>query len=159
MHFLNTFTILILLYNIEFYLQHVLQFNYNAHVYTLGILPTFKISAWQIPIAKKILSTPSFGGEVNPSVPCRRFTACKRSQNGVEVVISAKLPGKHSRPQFHLPTLGSLASWRTWESLNAEESNGKLPLRTCPGCSVPEPYQSHERALVSAQTGPRAQYL
>ena len=22
------------------------------------------------------------------------------------------------------------------------ESNGKLPLRTCPGCSVPEPYQS-----------------
>jgi len=22
------------------------------------------------------------------------------------------------------------------------ESNGKLPLGTCPGCSVPEPYQS-----------------
>ena len=29
---------------------------------------------------KKILSTPSFGGEVKPSVPCR-FTACKRSLN------------------------------------------------------------------------------
>jgi len=29
-----------------------------------------------------------------------------------------------------------------WERLNAGESNGKLPLRTCPGCSVPEPYQS-----------------
>jgi hypothetical protein len=29
--------------------------------------------------AKKILSTPSFGGEVKPSVPCRRFVACKRS--------------------------------------------------------------------------------
>jgi hypothetical protein len=28
---------------------------------------------------KKILSTPSFGGEVKPSVPCRRFTACKRT--------------------------------------------------------------------------------
>jgi len=40
----------------------------------------------------KILSTPSFGGEVNPSVPCRRFAACKRSLNGVKVVISAKLP-------------------------------------------------------------------
>jgi hypothetical protein len=26
-----------------------------------------------------IRSTPSFGGEVKPSVPCRRFTACKRS--------------------------------------------------------------------------------
>ena len=41
---------------------------------------------------QKILSTPSFGGEVKPSVPCRRFAACKRSLNGVEVVISAKLP-------------------------------------------------------------------
>ena len=30
---------------------------------------------------KKVLSTPSFGGEVKPSVPCRRFTACKRSLN------------------------------------------------------------------------------
>ena len=40
---------------------------------------------------KKILSTPSFRGEVKPSVPCRRFVACKRSLNGVEVVISAKL--------------------------------------------------------------------
>jgi len=27
---------------------------------------------------KKILSTPSFGEEVKPSVPCRRFTACKK---------------------------------------------------------------------------------
>jgi len=26
--------------------------------------------------AKKILSTPSFGGEVKPSVPCRRSAAC-----------------------------------------------------------------------------------
>ena len=31
--------------------------------------------------AKKTLSTPSFGGEVKPSVPCRRFAACKRSLN------------------------------------------------------------------------------
>jgi len=31
--------------------------------------------------AKKILSTPSFGGELKPSVLCRSFTACKRSQN------------------------------------------------------------------------------
>ena len=41
---------------------------------------------------EKILSTPSFGGEVKPSVPCRRFAACKRSLNGVEAVVSAKLP-------------------------------------------------------------------
>jgi len=30
---------------------------------------------------EKILSTPSFGGEVKPSVPCRSFTACKISIN------------------------------------------------------------------------------
>ena len=28
------------------------------------------------------------------------------------------------------------------------ESNGKLPVRTCPGCSIPEPYQSPDWALV-----------
>ena len=33
---------------------------------------------------EKIFSTPSFGGEVKPSVPCRRFAACKRSLNGVK---------------------------------------------------------------------------
>ena len=31
--------------------------------------------------ANKILSAPSFGGEVKPSVPCRRFAVCKRSLN------------------------------------------------------------------------------
>jgi len=30
--------------NIEFYLQNILKFNYNAHVYTLVILTIFKIS-------------------------------------------------------------------------------------------------------------------
>ena len=30
---------------------------------------------------EKILSTSSFGGEVKPYVPCRIFTACKRSLN------------------------------------------------------------------------------
>jgi hypothetical protein len=55
--------------------------------------------------AKKILSMPSFGGEVKPSVPCRRFAACKRF---------GKITGQYNRQQFHLPPLGSLASWRTW---------------------------------------------
>jgi hypothetical protein len=41
---------------------------------------------------ENILSMPSFGGDVKPSFSCRRFAACKRSLNGVEVVISAKLP-------------------------------------------------------------------
>ena len=82
---------------------------------------------------EKILSAPSFVGEVKPSVPCRRFAASKRSLNGVEVRHFGKITGQHSRPQLPLPPLGSLTSW---------QSNGKLLLRTCPGCSVPEPYQS-----------------
>jgi len=40
------------IYNTEFYPQHVLQFSYNVHVYTLVILPIFKISVWQIPTAE-----------------------------------------------------------------------------------------------------------
>ena len=44
---------------------------------------------------KKILSTPSFGGEVKPSVPCRKFTACKRSLN---VNGSRAFSGKIHRP-------------------------------------------------------------
>jgi hypothetical protein len=42
---------------------------------------------------EKFLSMPSFGGEVNPSVPCRRFSACKISLNGVEnASFRQKLP-------------------------------------------------------------------
>jgi hypothetical protein len=49
-------------------------------------------NVWGINIFHVVMSTPSFGGEVKPSVPCRKFAACKISVNGVEVVISAKLP-------------------------------------------------------------------
>jgi len=38
-----------------------------------------------------------------------------------------------------------------WERLNAGEINSKLPLRTCPECSVPEPYRLPDWALVPAQ--------
>ena len=45
-------------------------------------------------------------------------------------------------------------TWRLkWEHLKAGESNGNLPPRTCPGCSVPEPYRSHDWALVPAKPG------
>jgi len=45
-------------------------------------------------------------------------------------------------------------TWRLkWERLNAGESNVKLPPRTCPGCSVPQPYRSHDWALVPAKPG------
>jgi hypothetical protein len=42
--FWNIFTILSFLYNVEFYSQHVLQFKYHVHIYTLVILPMFKIT-------------------------------------------------------------------------------------------------------------------
>jgi len=62
----------------------------------------------------KFLSTPSFGGEVKPSVPCRRFAACKRSLNLSGGRNLGKITTGHlSRPQFHLSLLGSLASLRT----------------------------------------------
>ena len=63
----------------------VLAFSIQVHGFKPG-------RSRQIFKGKKILSTPSFGGEVKPSVPCHRFAACKRSLNGMEVVISAKLP-------------------------------------------------------------------
>jgi len=45
-------------------------------------------------------------------------------------------------------------TWRLkWERLKAGESNGKLPPRTCLGCSVPQPYLSHDWALVPAKPG------
>jgi hypothetical protein len=84
----------------------------------------------------------------------------------VEVVISAKLQDsilahsstfRHWDPSRRGGRGGTW--WRKWERLNAGESNGNLPLRICPGCSIPEPHQSPDWALVSAQTGPRAEYL
>jgi hypothetical protein len=63
----------------------------------------------------------------------------------VEVVISAKLPSNilahiSTFRRWDLSRRGGRGGtwWRKWERLN----NGKLPLRSCPECSVPEPYQS-----------------
>jgi len=70
--------------------------------------------------AKKILSTPSFGGEVKPSVPRRSFTASKRSLNVMcKSAFRQNFQGI-SRPQFHLPMLGALAWWHAWRRLVAK---------------------------------------
>ena len=52
---------------------------------------------------EKILSTPSFGGEVKPSVPCRRFTACKRT---LECTLEVGRSRQNYRLSF-LPTNSS----------------------------------------------------
>jgi hypothetical protein len=75
--------------------------------------------------AKKILSTPSFGGELKPSVPCRRFAACKRSLNLSGSRNLGKFTGQISRPQFHLSLLGSLASLRTYRHLAVKVGTSK----------------------------------
>ena len=75
--------------------------------------------------AKKILSTPFFGGEVKPSVPFRRFAACKRSLNLSGSRNLGKIIGQISRPQFHLSLLGSLASLRTYRHLAAKVGTSK----------------------------------
>jgi hypothetical protein len=65
---------------------------------------------------------PSFGGKINPSVPCRRFAACKRSLKWRHF---GKITGHHSRPQFHLPLLGALALLGTWRHLAAKVGMSK----------------------------------
>ena len=70
--------------------------------------------------AKKILSTPSFGGEVKPLVPCRRFTACKRYLNLRGSRNLGRITGQISRPQFHLSLLGSLVSLWKYRHLAAK---------------------------------------
>jgi hypothetical protein len=49
----------------------------------------------------KIQSTNSFGGEVKPSVPCRRFTACKRTFGHEEesVISVSKIQSGHFSPK------------------------------------------------------------
>ena len=75
--------------------------------------------------SEKILSTPSFRGEVKPSVPCRRFAARKRSPNLRGSRNLGKITGQISRPQFHLSLLGSLASLRTYRQLAAKVGTSK----------------------------------
>ena len=76
-------------------------------------------------LGRKILSTPSFGGEVKSSVPCRRFAACKRSLNLCGSRNLGKITRQISRPQFHLSLLGSLASLRTYRHLAAKVGTSK----------------------------------
>jgi hypothetical protein len=87
-------------------------------------------------------------------VPFRRFAACKRSLNGIE---KASFQQNYHTP-FSL-TVPPFAARSAHVVRDVEaSSNGKLPLRTCPECSMPEPYQSPDWALVPAKTGPRAEY-
>jgi len=67
--------------------------------------------------------------------------------------------GKKGRPFKKLANAATPQSKVNESKFETGESNGILPLRICPGCRVPEPYQSPDWAQVRAQTGPRAEYL
>jgi hypothetical protein len=81
---------------------------------------------------EKILSTPSFGGEVKPSVPCRVLRHVKEPKSDVEVARHFRQNfSTISCPCFHLPLLGSLVSLQTlgascgesWNALNPRFSS------------------------------------
>jgi hypothetical protein len=100
---------------------------------------------------ERISSTSSFGGEVKPSVPCRRFAACKRSLNVTwKSAFRQNYRVLLSPIKFHISLLGSLASRRTWRHLEA--TAGKSETRREQGSTTslkaavqPEPWL---RALI-----------
>jgi hypothetical protein len=96
--------------------------------------------------------------EVKPFAPCRRFAACQRSLNGVKRRHFGKITGPFSPTVPPLATRSACvdgdveaSGGERWERLKGGESNGKLPLRTCLECSVPESYRSPDWALVPAK--------
>jgi hypothetical protein len=94
----------------------------------------------------KIFSTPSFGEEVKPSVPCRRFATCRRSLELRGSRILDEICRNISRPRRVLPSTARGLSRRwTWrhlaEKVGRSKGGGKQwqpTLRICSGCSVPE---------------------
>ena len=70
-----------------------------------GLNPVEAVRIFQ---GEKILSTPSFGREVKPWVPCRRFAACKRSLNWRG---SRNLRQNFRLFLVHIVRPGSLESW------------------------------------------------
>ena len=64
---------------------------------------------------EKILTAPSFGGEVKPSVRCRKFTACKRTQ---------KWRGSRHFRQNSRKFLAHSSTFRYWGSLASFQSLG-----------------------------------
>jgi len=80
----------------------------------------------QIFKGKNILSTPSFGGEVKPSVPCRRFAACKRSlELGVSRILD-EICRNISRPRRVPPSAArGLSRCWTWRHLAEKVGTSK----------------------------------
>ena len=75
---------------------------------------------------EKILSTPSFRGEVKPSVSCRRFAACKRSLELCGSRILDEICRNISRPRRVPPSAARNLSRRwTWRHLAEKVGTSK----------------------------------
>ena len=75
---------------------------------------------------EKIISTPSFGGEVKPSVSYRRFATCKRSTELRGCRILGEICGNISRPRRVSPSAARGLSRRwTWSHLAEKVGTSK----------------------------------
>ena len=87
------------------------------------------VSCWiflNCTVMQKILSTPSFGGEVKPSVSCRRFAACKRSLELRGSRILDEICRNISRPRRVPPSAARGLSRRwTWRHLAEKVGTSK----------------------------------
>ena len=85
------------------------------HIQVRGFKPGRSRRIFQ---GEKILSTPSFGREVKPSVPCRRFTACERFLNAAwKSGISGKIHRlylAHIVPPLTTRISGETTSGESW---------------------------------------------
>jgi hypothetical protein len=81
-------------------------------------------------VLSMLANMPSFGGEVKPSVPCRRFAVCKRSLNEVEKALfhqNYRTPFSPTAPSFATRS-GRGGIWhRKWERLKAGKAIANYP--------------------------------
>jgi hypothetical protein len=113
---------------------------------------------------RKILSISSLGGKVKRSVPCRRFSACKRSLNGVKKASFWQNYPTPLSPTVQL--LRALALLGTWRHLAAEVGTSKGKGKQWQITPKNFPRMLRARAIPAvwrgsgfcAKTDPRAEY-
>jgi hypothetical protein len=105
---------------------------------------------------EKILSMPSFGWEVKPLAPCRRFAACKRSLKWHGSRHFGKIIRHHCHPQFLLLLLGYLASLQTWRHLAVKVGMSKVGGKQWQPIPKSLPRMQCARAILVAWLGCRS---
>jgi hypothetical protein len=94
--------------------------EYNKRLrWSRGTVLAFGTQVRGFKLGVKFLNTPSFGRAVKPSVPCRRFTTCKRPLNAT---WKSGISGKIHRP-FHVHIVPPLATRISGETTSGESWN------------------------------------